>query len=178
MRRILPEVSTLEQYLLLFEQGILLGETVQCLHCGRSGLWRHGHYDRKADRCNESESLNPIPIQRFLCRYCGKTCSVLPECIPPHRWYLWEVQQLALLLWLTGKSFYAVAKKTVPSRQTIKRWADRLQEQFHLHKDALCNLFVDLGRTPGFADFWSTCLNKIPLSSAMRLCHVSGVIIP
>ena len=66
----------------------------QCPCCGKSNPWRHGTYPRESDRINpSSESLNSILIDRYYCSACGKTCSVLPECIPPRRWYLWETPQ-------------------------------------------------------------------------------------
>lgn len=134
---------------------------------------------RKADRSQgPGESLNPINIQRFYCPACKKTCSALPECIPPQRWYLWEVQQTALLLWLSGKSLCRISKEVVPSRHTLARWMKRLRGRDRLHKGALCTHFVVLGRTSDFVDFWVTCLKKISLGAAMRICHVSGVIVP
>lgn len=150
-----------------------------CLHCGKSGLRLHGCYPRKADRSsNPGESLNPIFIQRYFCPNCRHTCSVLPECIPSRRWYLWDVQQAALTLLLAGKSAYAAAKEIVPSRHTISRWKDRLIEQFLFHKDVMCVHFFEFGRATDCFDFWKTCLNKILLSQAMRLCHVAEVSIP
>ena len=59
----------------------------QCPSCGKSKPWRHGTYPRESDRFNpSSESLNSILIHRYYCSGCGKTCSALPECIPPRRW--------------------------------------------------------------------------------------------
>ena len=151
----------------------------QCIYCGRNKPWCHGPYSRKSDRLNTgSDSLNPILIQRYYCPGCKRTSSVLPECIPPRRWYLWEVQQVVFILLMFGKSAYTIAKAAQPSRHTIRRWALRFQEQFRLHKDALCNHFIELGRTSGMSAFWQTCLKKITLGSAMRLCHVAGVAIP
>lgn len=150
-----------------------------CLCCGKSNPWRHGGYFREADRINpSSESLNSVFIQRYYCPSCQKTCSVLPECISPRRWYLWELQQVILLLCLSGVSAYAVAKDQLPSYKTIKRWLDRFSEQFRLHKDALCTHFAVLGRASNMTEFWQMALQTISLGKAMRLCHVTGVIIP
>lgn len=147
--------------------------------CGRAGLWRHGCYPRKADRTSSTgESLNPIFIQRLYCPECKKTCSVLPECIPRYRWYLWDIQQAIFLLILNGKSLYAAAEEMMPSRRTAKRWLDRFTEKFLSHKNALCGYIPDLGRTENFSDFWRTCLEKISLAQAMRFCHAFGEIIP
>lgn len=151
----------------------------RCLCCGRADPHFHGRYPRKADRSNKSgDSLNPILIQRYYCPECQKTCSALPECVPPRRWYLWEVQQVTLVLLLAGQSLRAIAKAVAPSRRTIGRWINRFKEQWHLHKDVLCNHFADLGRTINFNDFWMTCLGQISLAHAMRLCYVARVFIP
>lgn len=148
----------------------------RCCSCGRFGVWRHGYYPRKADRFDPSQ--NPILIQRFLCPECHKTSSVLPECIPPRRWYLWDVQQIALLLLIQGQSFNAVAKQINPARSTLRRWLLRLEERYQLHRDALCQHIEKLGRTVNFKDFWQTFLNDYLLSTAMRLFHVAGIFIP
>lgn len=177
MRWILADIISLTQYLT-----ITLKKEVnidQCPHCGISDLWRHGGYPRKADRSNDnSSSLNPIYIQRYYCRHCNKTCSVLPECIPPRRWYLWSIQQIALALFIAGTRLHSISKQIIPSRRTISRWVNRFKEQFFIHKDVLCNYIADLGRTDGFADFWQACLGHFSLAKAMRLCNVSGVSIP
>jgi len=150
-----------------------------CLCCGKAKPHFHGAYPRKTYRSgNNDSSLNPVYIQRYYCPACQKTCSVLPECIPPHRWYLWELQQIALSLLLAGKSLRAVAQEIMPSRRTIGRWINRLKEQFLVHKDTLCNHITDLGRTSGLKDFWQACLNHFSLAQAMQLCHAAGVIVP
>lgn len=144
--------------------------------CGRANPWFHGHYPRKADR--EDGGLNPILIQRFYCPLCRKTCSVLPECIPRRRWYLWKMQQAVVLLVLSGRSVRAISKELPPSRHTIARWSLWLKDRFDAYKQALCSLFSELGRTNGLSSFWLACLEKMPLSKAMRLCHESGVDVP
>ncbi len=150
----------------------------KCLCCGKANPQLHGCYPRKADRSSKpGESLNPILIQRYFCSDCRRTCSALPECIPPKRWYLWDVQQKALLLLLAGKSLSAAAKELIPSRHTIKRWLKSFKEKFHLHKDVLCSQFIELGRAINFIDFWQTFFKNNLLSTAMRLCHVAGVLI-
>jgi transposase-like protein len=151
----------------------------QCPCCWKKNPWRHGGYWRLSDRINPSSaSLNPIFIQRYYCPGCRKTCSVLPECIPPRRWYLWETQQAAILLFFLSKSARAVAKQVKLSRHTIKRWVSWLIVQFKLQKDTLCNHFPSLGCLNEPESFWQPVFDKLTLSSAMRLCHVSGVAIP
>jgi transposase-like protein len=179
MVHIFADISSLVQYIELLKNEPEQLRLNHCLCCGKSNPWRHGGYSREADRINPSiTSLNPVFIQRYYCPSCQKTCSVLPECIPPRRWYLWDIHEVIFLLYLSGLSAYAVAKVVSPSRQTIKRWLTRFIEQFCLHKDALCTHFHALGRSTTMADFWQRAFQTIRLSTAMRLCHVSGVAIP
>jgi len=174
---ILSGILSLIQYKIELDQGNC--RLKQCACCGRSNPWRHGCYSRDADRINpSSESLNPILIQRYYCPDCGKTFSVLPECIPPRRWYLWETQQATILLFLLNRSARATEKQVKPSRYTIKRWVAWIVTQFKLHKDVLCNRFPSFGLFIEPADFWRHVFNQLPLSTAMRLCHVAGVSVP
>lgn len=177
---IFPEITTLKQYLFQIENSNSnIFDNIRCAHCGSTKLWKHGFYYRKADRYNNpNQSLNPIPIQRFLCLSCKKTCSVLPECIPPKRWYLWEIQQIIFTLFLAGKTICAIAKESIPSRYTISRWINHFQQQFELYKSILCQQFFELGRSKDFTDFWLNCFKNISLAQAMRIFNVAGVNIP
>ncbi|WP_226382967.1 DUF6431 domain-containing protein [Burkholderia mayonis] len=58
-------------------------------------MWGHGCYDRKADRSADGQ-LNPVSVPRFRCPSCRRTCSRLPLCICPRRWYGWALQQQVL----------------------------------------------------------------------------------
>lgn len=180
MAHIVPDIISLMQYLSLLDNNQEAFRPEKCPHCGKTHLWRHGVYFRQSDRINPSTaSLNAIPIQRYYCSGCKQTCSVLPECIPPHRWYLWETQGLILLAIFMGGSIYATAKEALPSRQTMGRWIKRFKEQFVFHKDTLCTFFSDLGRAgTNLKDFWLAAFKKIRLAQAMRLCHLTGVFIP
>jgi transposase-like protein len=176
---ILPEIPTLSQYLESIFKDPNLFDSIRCEHCHYAALWRHGGYWRKPDRSNPADqSLNPVFIQRFFCPACKKTCSVLPECMPPRRWYLWDIQQAALELYLVGCSLRAIAAQLVPDRRTIGRWVKLFQERFLLQEDALRNRDPELGRASGFVAFWQACLDKFSLATAMRFCHASGVSIP
>ena len=176
---IVAGIASLFQYLGLIKNEPAIFRPESCGFCGISHPWRHGSYPRKADRSNAGDhSLNPILIQRYYCSGCRRTFSVLPECIPPKRWYLWNVQQAALLLLFAGKSLNAVAKEIMPSRHTIKRWLSRSKEQFRIHKDVLCNHFIELGQTVTHIDFWQMFFKNNLLNTAMRLCHAAGVPIP
>lgn len=176
---ILINFLSLVQYCDALNSGIEQKRPDCCIYCGLMKPWRHAVYPRKPDHESPpGESLNPILIQRYYCHGCGKTFSALPECIPPRRWYLWEVQQAVLLLFTLGQSAYEIAKTSTPSYKTISRWLARFQEQFRLHKDTLSARITELSLTSGVAEFWQACLKKMTLGAAMRLCHVAEVIIP
>jgi len=177
MVHILADILSLAQYQECFKAGSQQHRLDHCLHCGKANPHLHGHYPRQSYRSPFTQ-LNPILIQRYYCSVCKKTCSVLPECISPHRWYLWEIQQIALIMILSGHSINAIAKQIMPARRTIARWVARFQNQFRIHKNALCNHIADLGRATGFNDFWTLCLNTMSLAKAMRLCHVAGECVP
>jgi transposase-like protein len=126
MCHIIPNILTLVQakYNLLYEK------VDKCEHCNKLNPWKHGTRTRKTDRESPSaESLNPINIQRYYCTGCNKTFSSIPECISPRRWYSWIAQQVVLMLFISGKSPYAIAKKCKPSYKTIKRWLARADDQ-------------------------------------------------
>ena len=176
MRNIVPNLTTLEQYLKAQKETPGIFRPERCPNCGKAGLWNHGSYNRKADRA--SGVYNPVQIPRFFCSHCRHTCSILPKFISPHRWYSWSIQQAVMVLIFTGNSVVAVAKKIVLSRHTVSRWIERLKERFRFHKDVLCQHFTDLGRSDNFADFWSACFCKVSLSQAMLFCHIAGVNVP
>lgn len=179
MRNIVSNICTLMQHIIELNKNPDTYRPDSCCYCGHNKLRRHGYYPRKADRENAAEeSLNPIMIPRFYCSSCKRTCSVLPECIPPRRWYLWCMQQACLLLTLSGKSLRQVEKQTLPSRWTISRWANRLKEQFDLHSLHLKSCFSELGYYSLFERFWKNCLEKISLAKAMLVLNELGVAIP
>ncbi len=151
----------------------------RCPHCGVGGLWHHGGYTRKANRrCLRRETDEPIVIPRFRCLPCRKTCSCLPEVIPPRRHYLWDIQQLALLLAVTGVSLNQVARWFRPSRHSLRRWWRRCQSCFSLQAFHLRSCFPTLGRSVGIRDFWLNCLSQMSLSQAMFQLHRCGVVVP
>lgn len=145
-----------------------------CPHCGRAGIWNHGHYDRKSDRSGE---LNPISILRFFCPYCKKTHSALPECIPPKRWYMWDIQQSVLFKIISGESMHAVSRSEQPSLSTCKRWMERFKNHFLKQRDALSARVNELARLVDFEGFWKNCLNQMSLGRAMLLCNQAGACI-
>lgn len=148
----------------------------RCNNCGCCQWHKHGCYGRKSDR--SGSKLNPILIQRYRCCNCGKTCSVLPECIPSRRWYLWEIQQAILVYVLAGNSYRNTAKKYLPSRRTISRWINRFREQFGVYADTLKSFCVELGRMDTFEGFWKEAFHRWSLSRIMLILNNSGVIVP
>ncbi len=181
MRPIVPNLHTLIQYLAIFSDINLL-RPERCPHCGYAHLHGHGAYGRQADRFNPaSSSLNPIMIRRFRCPECGRTCSTLPECIPPRRWYSWPLQQTILMFLLNGCSVRQAAQaapKRQPARSTITRWWHALHEQFIQHSDALRARCAFLGRATNVTDFWISCFGRMCLSRAMFLLNVAGIFVP
>jgi len=150
-----------------------------CPCCGKSGLWHHGKRYRKADRENPTEStLNPVPILRFYCPACGRTCSALPECIPPRRWYLWAIQWLAMLFIFIGESIHKINQKVIPSRWTISRWYTRLKNQFERHALHLRSAWSWLGYKTSLSGFWCSLMEKINFSYAMLFLNQHGVVVP
>jgi Domain of unknown function (DUF6431) len=179
MIHILADILSLAQYLKTLREESDHCCLACCGHCGRAGPWHHGHYHRKADRSPSSNPpLNPIPIFRFFCPQCRRTSSALPECLPPRRWYLWEIQQAVFLGILMGKSLYAVAQSALPSRRTMSRWIQRFRQQFQRHQEVLRPHVLNPNLLQDFPDFWSAVLQLFSLGQAMRLCHAAGVEIP
>lgn len=180
MQIILPDILTLGQYKFKQSEQFESIRPEKCCNCGMPGLHCHATYERLSDRENRGkDSLNPIIIQRYICPYCRKTCSVLPECIPPRRWYPWFIQQAVLLACLLGKSLNEISRQHIPSRSTCKRWWEWLHERSNDFTHQLRSLFPDeLGRCPDFQSFWSACFEKMILSKAMWYCHQGEVIVP
>jgi len=143
------------------------------LHC-------HGHYLRKPARDSQPrECLNPIPIFRFFCTACRRTCSVLPECIAPRRWYQWHIQTLALKAVLLKISYRKVAASLNMSRRTVRRWLYELRERHSEFCSALRNRFAELGYVANaFEQFWSRCLDKVGLAKAMLFLNTQEIIVP
>lgn len=176
MRPIISGIISLFQYLRTYREDPQQFRPKRCTHCGCSTLWYHGHYERKSD--HDAGALNPIPISRFYCPTCHRTCSVLPECIPPRRWYLWLVQQAAFLLKLAGHSCRNIRRQLKPSRHTISRWWRRWQERHGEFSFGLQSLHPPFGYASHFQAFWQRCLSEVALSQAMIWLNQQGVIVP
>ena len=179
MSRIIPQIVTLSQHLLTLEQEPDRYRPFRCPFCGLAGkIHAHGFYRRKANRHREPGVPAEIPIPRFFCAECKKTCSRLPECLPPRRWYQWVVQQALLTARLMGESLRKAAGRITVARQTGRRWWGWLQAKSDQFAFYLKDRFPDLGRTVDLSDFWGRFLADHSLSSAMVMIDQQGVIVP
>ncbi len=179
MRPILTGITSLTQHLLTLLFFPDAYRPKQCPNCGKNKLWHHGRYYRQPDRNSPAKkSLNPMPILRFKCPECRHSCSVLPECIPPKRWYLWEIQQVVTGFVASGGSIRAAAREFCMHRSTVQRWLQRFKEQFLLHADAIKTISPDLGQFSEFTTFWRHCLQRMRLSQAMITIQNMGITIP
>ena len=173
MDRIVESVSSLVLHLIAVATDPEIYRPAACPHCRCSGMWRHGCYHRKADRSaggtGDAESLNPVPVLRFLCRACERTCSRLPACIAPWRWYDWLVQQAVLVLLLGGSSLRHCAHCTGRDRRTVRRWWAWLQERADRFAFSLRSRLPELGRLAGFESFWRNVIDGLSLQQAMVL---------
>jgi hypothetical protein len=122
--------------------------------------------------------MNPVSIPRFYCQGCRQTCSRLPECIAPRRWYEWAVQQVVLLWLLKGGSVHQAAAQGGVDRHTVRRWWGWLKERGETFGFWLRSRFPELGRAVDFAGFWQGCLSLMPLSRAMVWLDLAGVTVP
>ena len=154
MDRILASITSLEQHAQALAGDSDAYRPTACPHCHRGGLWRHGCYHRKADRsAGAGASLNPVAVLRFLCRACERTCSRLPACIAPRRWYDWAVQQVVLLLVLGGCSVHRCAVCASRDRHTVRRWRDWLRDRGERFAFFLRSRFPELGRVADHESF-------------------------
>nr|VFJ60636.1 MAG: hypothetical protein BECKFM1743A_GA0114220_102682 [Candidatus Kentron sp. FM]VFK09859.1 MAG: hypothetical protein BECKFM1743B_GA0114221_101187 [Candidatus Kentron sp. FM] len=91
MCRMIGSVRTLTQHFLTLNIAPSDYKPKRCPRCGVAGLWAHGVYHRKGDRSIISDNRSvSTPIPRFRCPHCNTTCSRLPGCLSPRRWYPWD----------------------------------------------------------------------------------------
>jgi hypothetical protein len=187
MRLILSDIYNLDQHISIFLNNPDRYRPPQCPYCGKGSVWFHAVYYRNAG-CERGVGCS-APVQRFLCTNedCERTCSVLPEYIPPRRWYHWAVQQMVLSLVLLGHSLTDIGDLMQtrhpnlprhPSLWTIQRWAQSLHGQFIHHRFHLCNRLPELGRCPSYQTFWQACFDQMSLSKAMLILNQAGHSIP
>ena len=165
MARIVSGIATLHQHRETLRHDPELYRPSACPHCGLGGLWAHGFYPRKADRTPRSTE-NPVLIPRFLCRGCHRTCSRLPACIAPRRWYDWATLQRVLMGRLMEASVHALSRACALARTTVRRWWRAWRSRSPLFVFTLCSRFPEWGRevdNPRYvgadgAAFWRACL--------------------
>ena len=167
MHRIVASIITLDQHLDAVKTNRDAYRPDACPYCRLGGLWRHGCYHRKADRSADGESRNPVPVLRFLCRQCLRTCSRLPLCIAPRRWYDWAVQQVVLALLLSGSSLHIFSRCTCRARRTVRRWRDWLHERSESFAFFLRSRFAQLGRSADHDSLWRNVFDRLSLAQAM-----------
>lgn len=179
MSRIVPQIITLSQHLQTLKFEPERYRPPRCPSCGLAGrIHAHGVYFRKPNRQREPEVPAFVPIPRFLCAGCKRSCSRLPECLPPRRWYQWLIQQTLLTVLLLGDSLRKASSLVDVARQTGRRWWTWLKAQSDLFAFHLKDRFPDLGRTADLPGFWLCGLSDHPLSSMMAFLDQEGVIVP
>ena len=176
MYRIVPAIESLEQHLRILISNPERYRPTRCPYCGLGTLWCHGYYERKADR--GSGVLNPIAVPRFLCAGCKHTCSRLPSCIAPLRWYDWAMQQAVLLSVLLGQSPHVCAKAFGVGRRTVTRWWRWLEERTEEFEFHLRSRFIEWGRAVGWRAFWQLAFSQQPLRELMAWLDQQGLTVP
>ena len=178
MNRILGAITTLGQHFDEIAKGGEIYRPLNCPHCQAGGLWRHGFYHRKADHCAACDAPRKlVPVARFLCKSCCVTCSRLPACVAPRRWYGWGIQQIVLLLMLAEISVSQCSRSTHRARSSVRRWRDWLHERSDGFALALRSRFAELGKLSDFAAFWRHVMNELSLAQAMAWLD-KGLIVP
>ena len=179
MPRIVPFVATVEEHLAKWISRPEDYRPKQCPHCGLARLWCHGHYCRKADR--GSGELNPVPVPRYYCPGCKGTCSALPSCMAPRRWYLWSVQQVILVCLLAGVSLERCAAQWAergPALSTMRRWWRWLKGRHMEFAFYLRNRQPEWGRAGELQEFWRGAIEEEPLRELMASLDNEGLIVP
>jgi len=171
MNRILASITTIEQHREEVANGGHAYKPSNCPTCSNLKLWGHGCYHRKKVRgMGANQSIEQEEIPRFRCTSCKHTCSCLPACIPPRRWYDWTVQQFVLLLVLTGVSLHQCWRRCGgPARSTLRRWRDWLfnrGDEFAFH---LRSREPEFGRVSEPSAFWHNVISSLSLAQAMAL---------
>lgn len=179
MHRIVSGITSLQQHIETLHSTPEVYRPARCPHCGLAGLWKHGCYYRKSNRRRAGEKSGClIEIPRYLCPACCHTCSRLPSCVPPRRWYSWLLQQQVLQYLLIVHSFHGCAAKFGICRRTVRRWWNWLQSRTVEFEFFLRSRFAEWGRATDWNSFWRGCLNDMPLSEVMASLDHEGVDIP
>lgn len=168
MHRIVSTITSLDQHIHAVEHNPDVYRPPRCPHCGLGVLWRHGCYHRKADRSRRpGRSRNPVPICRFCCAGCRRTCSRLPLCITPRRWHDWAVQQVVLQCLLCGGSLHRCSRSSCLDRRTVRRWRDWLKIRGETFTFFLRSRVPEWGRSIDAPGFWHKVMDDLSLANAM-----------
>ena len=168
MNRIVATVTSLAQHLAVLAQTPELYRPAACPHCGLGKLWRHGCYQRKVERdITTNATRDPVAIPRFRCPSCRRTCSRLPACIAPRRWYDWVVQQVVLRALAGGASLHAAARSCAVDRHTARRWRHWLAACGARFAFFLRSRCAQWGRVGDSAAFWRNRLAEGALPELM-----------
>ncbi len=179
MKRILPGIDSIQQHKQQFYDDPDLYRPEHCPHCGMGGLHHHGTYERNTPRGEGlAFTLGPVPIPRFYCPECHKSCSRLPACLSPRRHYGWVCQQVVLAYLVAGGSMRGAARRWWPTHRTISRWWSRLEERFISYRFHLSSRIPFLGLHDSLASFWSACFKQMSLSDAMILLDHEELCVP
>jgi transposase-like protein len=168
MHRIVASISTLAEHLAAVQTTPDAYRPDACPRCGVAGLWGHGCYYRKGERSTGGATREPVPVPRYLCPGCIRTCSRLPSFMSPRRWYCWAVQQVVLLLLLSGASLNDCCGCTGRALRTVVRWRDWLKERGESFAFFLRSRFPELGRIcADHGAFWRHVIDSLSLAQAM-----------
>jgi hypothetical protein len=180
MHRIVSGITTLCQHIDTLRSTPNIYRPPCCSNCGHGTLWNHGYYFRKAVRglAFDDKNQQPIPIPRYLCSFCQRSCSRLPSCIPPRRWYGWLLQQQVLQSLLTFYSLRGCRIVHGLCRSTVRRWWNWLASRTPIFEFFLRSRFPEWGRAIDSQSFWRACLCSMPLSEIMACLDNDGVAVP
>ena len=180
MYRIVSGITTFQQHIDTLRSTPNIYRPRCCSKCGHGVLWNHGCYFRKAVRglAVDGGSEKLIQIPRYLCSSCQRSCSRLPECIPPRRWYSWLSQQLALQYLLSAVSFHGCSTLLGIGRSTLRRWWNWLTSSTPTFEFFLRSRYPELGCAIDSPSFWRVCLGSMPLSEIMACLDNDGVTVP
>lgn len=179
MCRMIGSIRTLAQHFLTLNIAPSVYKPKRCPQCKHGVLWAHGVYYRQGDRSLISEKRSvSTPVPRFRCPHCNTTCSRLPGCLSPRRWYPWDAQAMALFLVFRGNSLALIRKLVVASEDTIRRWRAWLAEHAETFEFHLRSVFSHLGRNGQGEDFWYAALREKELSRMMATVCRLGEAVP
>ena len=147
-----------------------------CRACGR--LIRWGTYERWA---RTGDANYRISIQRMRCKVCGRTHSLLPDCLHPHRHYVIRLLQHVVSLYLiAGLGWERLMKQLPhpgPDVSTVREWvasfaygAGHLLLDFLIHQLLVLDPLVELPDT-GAPSHLDRVPNRVRRSRLERAHH-------